>query len=189
MRKIKFPFDLDVIDLVTPELKAKILPVNEKLKAIDKDRQERAKVRRRVRVAKEEKVAEARGKENDKKAGINRDPKLSREAMDAAAVAAAASTSADAMVVDSVVPAVVVPVVEEKKEVADGELVDEPTKRAEESLLLRSVVDKELANDVGANFTAMYELAAIVTHKGASADGGEISEFFFLFLHDLTLDG
>lgn len=177
MRKVKFPFDLDVIDLLTDSLKAKVAPVNDKLKAIDKDRQERAKVRRRVRVAKEEAVAEQRGKENDKKAGINRDPALTREAMDAAAAAsalAAQASTSTAMDVDSdpVVPALPSVVVDEKKGVADGELVDEPTKRAEESMLLRSLVDKDLAADVGANFTAMYELAAIVTHKGASADGG-----------------
>ncbi|GAA5864767.1 hypothetical protein JCM1840_004892 [Sporobolomyces johnsonii] len=47
MRKVKFPFDLDAIDLVSDELKKKILPVNERLKDIEKERRERAKARRK----------------------------------------------------------------------------------------------------------------------------------------------
>lgn len=163
MRKVKFPFDLDVVDLLSPTLKKQVLPLNEKLKEVDKDRRERAKVRRRAKIAKDEKADEERGKVEDRRAGIQRDPALSAVNMAAAAAASAASSS-DAMVVDE-------PVVE-KKEAVDGELVDEPTKRAEEAALLRSLVDPELAKDVGANVTGMYELVAIVTHKGASADGG-----------------
>lgn len=160
MRKVKFPFDLDVIDLLSPTLKKQVLPLNEKLKEVDKDRRERAKVLRRAKIAKDEKADEERGKVEDRRAGIERDPALSAVNM----AAAAAASSSGAMVVDE-------PVVE-KKEVADGELVDEPTKRAEEAALLRSLVDPALAKDVGANVTGMYELVAIVTHKGASADGG-----------------
>lgn len=177
MRKVKFPFDLDVLDLVSEDLKKKILPLNEKLKDVDKDRRERAKIRRRAKVAQQEQVDEARGKENDRKAGIERDPALGAEAMAAAAAAkaakaaegdapmetdAAASTSAEAMAVDEPVKAL------------DGELVDEPTKRNEEAQLLRSLVAEDLAADVGANVSGLYELVAIVTHKGASADGGEL---------------
>lgn len=182
MRKVKFPYDLDVLDLLSEDLKKKIAPVNDKLKEVDRDRRERAKVRRRAKVAHEAKVQEERGKVSDAKAGIERDPALSAASMAAAykaaeektaaaTAAASGSTSAstsDAMVVDE-------PVVEAKPVVADGELVDEPSKRAEEVTLLKSLVDKDLAKDVGANTTGMYELVAIVTHKGASADGGESS--------------
>lgn len=176
MRKVKFPFDLDIIDLVTDDLKKRMLPVNEALKQIDKDRQERAKVRKRVKVAKEDAVNEIRKVENDKRAGINRDPELSASSM--ASAAAAKLTGADEMVIDSEsVPATgedVKMVGEDEKTTIAGELVDEPTKRAEESQLLRSLVDGELSKDVGANSTGLYELTAIVTHKGASADGGEL---------------
>lgn len=175
MRKVKFPFDLDVLDLVTPSLKARLVPVNEKLKGIDKDRAERAKVRRRARVVAQEQATEAMGKEADRKAGVEHDPALTAQAMEAAAVAGtAAGSSSDAMVVDA--PAGV-GAGEGKKPVAvlEGELVDEPSKRLEEAQLLRSLVDPGLAGDAGANCTGMYELSAIVTHKGASADGGELS--------------
>ena len=185
MRKVKFPFDLDVIDLLTDELKKQVLPANEALKQIDKDRQERAKVRRRVRVAKEEAVNDARSKVNDARVGINRDPALSAANMAIAAaekLAAANAAAGDAMVVDEA-PAVAsasveVKMEEEKKELAAGELVDEPTKRAEEAKLFSSVVSEQLRADQGANFTALYELSAIVTHKGASADGGQFASQF-----------
>lgn len=170
MRKVKFPFDLDVVDLLSDDLKRKVLPLNEKLKGVDKDRRERAKVRRRVKVAAEEKADEARGKENDRKAGIERDPALSAVAMEAAATAAAASGSGSAEASGSAAMEVDKPI-----EVKDGELVDEPTKRAEEATLLRSLVAEDLAADVGANVSGLYELVAIVTHKGASADGGAFS--------------
>lgn len=179
MRKVKFPYDLDVLDLLSEDLKKKIAPVNDKLKEVDRDRRERAKVRRRAKVAHEAKVQEERGKISDAKAGIERDPALSAASMaaaykaaeeKAAAATAAASGSAAASTSDAIV--VDEPVVEAKAVVADGELVDEPSKRAEEVALLKSLVNSDLAKDVGANTTGMYELVAIVTHKGASADGG-----------------
>lgn len=122
---------------------------------------------------------DARSKVNDARVGINRDPALSAANMAIAAaekLAAANAASGDAMVVDEV-PVVAsssvdVKMEEEKKELAAGELVDEPTKRAEEAKLFSSVISEQLRADQGANFTALYELSAIVTHKGASADGG-----------------
>lgn len=44
-RKVKFPFELDVTDLVTDELKAKLLPLNRQLKLVEKARDERRKIR------------------------------------------------------------------------------------------------------------------------------------------------
>ena len=48
-RRVKFPFELDVLDLVTPELKEKLLPLNTKLKEVEKERDERRKVRRKIK--------------------------------------------------------------------------------------------------------------------------------------------
>lgn len=143
MRKVKFPFDLDVLDLVTDDLKKRIMPLNEKFKDVDKDRRERAKIRRRAKIVKEEKAAEA----------------------GPAAVAPVQANPEDdppeAMLVD------------EASGPKEGELVDEESKRKEEVELLSKLVDPKLKEDVGANVTGMYELAGIVTHKGASADGDE----------------
>ncbi|GAA5995023.1 hypothetical protein JCM5350_005877 [Sporobolomyces pararoseus] len=54
----------------------------------------------------------------------------------------------------------------------DGELPDEATKRQEELATLLSLVHPDLEQDKGANVSGLYELVGIVTHKGASADGG-----------------
>ncbi|ORY72928.1 hypothetical protein BCR35DRAFT_307467 [Leucosporidium creatinivorum] len=140
MRKVKFPFDLDVLDLLTDDLKKRIQPVNEKFKDIDKDRRERAKIRRRAKIVKEEKAAEA-GPAPPVQANPEDDPP-------------------EAMLVD------------EPAGPKEGELVDEPSKRKEEVEVLQGLLDAGLKNDVGANVTGLYELAGIVTHKGASADGG-----------------
>jgi len=139
MRKVKFPFELDATELVTDDLKKKLVPVGEKLKECDKDRRERAKARRKM-----------------------------KKASDAAAVAAppaapAQDPSADPpeeMAVDA-------PVGE-----AAGELPDEETKRHEELATLLSLVHPDVEADKGANVSGLYELAGIVSHKGASADGG-----------------
>ena len=58
MRRVKFPEEFDALDIVTDELKEKLLPVSRKLKEIEKERSERRKVRRRTKVAKEEKEKE-----------------------------------------------------------------------------------------------------------------------------------
>lgn len=46
-RRVKFPLEFDALDIVTDDLKQKLLPVNTKLKTIDKDRAERRKIRKR----------------------------------------------------------------------------------------------------------------------------------------------
>lgn len=56
---MKFPFELDVLDLVTPELKTKILPLNSRLKDIEKERDERRKVRRKTKAKAKEDAAVA----------------------------------------------------------------------------------------------------------------------------------
>lgn len=52
-RKVKFATEFDALDVVTDELKAKLAPVSSRLKAIDKERAERRKVRKRTKVAQE----------------------------------------------------------------------------------------------------------------------------------------
>ena len=58
-RKVKFPLDLDLIDIVTPDLKAKLLPLNNKLKEIEKERDERRKTRRKSKAKQADEAAVA----------------------------------------------------------------------------------------------------------------------------------
>ncbi|BGP03291.1 Ubiquitin carboxyl-terminal hydrolase 6 [Rhodotorula toruloides] len=144
MRKVKFPFDLDVTELLTDDLKRKILPVNEKLKDFDKDRRERTKARRKMRKQAEQHDAAAKSGETAAAAPAQANP--SDDSPEQMLVDAPASTA--------------------------GELPDEETKRQEELATLMSLVHPDLEADKGANVSGLYELAGIVTHKGASADGG-----------------
>ncbi|MBW0471402.1 hypothetical protein O181_011117 [Austropuccinia psidii MF-1] len=135
MRKVKFPFSLDLLDLLTDELKAKVAPAASKIKDIEKDRRERIKIIKKRKTAQEQ---TATGQINN-----------------------------DAKAVTSEVPTggCINTQQEEEEE-------DEATIRERESAVLMSLMHPDLTNDVGANPTAQYELCGIVTHKGASADGG-----------------
>ncbi|KAG8215408.1 hypothetical protein J3R82DRAFT_9015 [Butyriboletus roseoflavus] len=58
-----------------------------------------------------------------------------------------------------------------------GELEDESVYRARELSELEALVDPELKADFGCSVTGLYELVAIVTHKGAQADSGHYIGF------------
>ena len=150
MRKVKFPFNLDLTDLLSEKLKSQVGPAASKLKDIEKDRRERIKIQKKKKIAKEESA----------KNQMAIDPSPNGSGSGAASTSAGAPT-------------------EEKKpdeKTANGhqedEEEDEATIRERESAVLMSLMDPELMNDVGTNPTAQYELCGIVTHKGASADGG-----------------
>ncbi|KAG9290938.1 hypothetical protein G9A89_011088 [Geosiphon pyriformis] len=66
----------------------------------------------------------------------------------------------------------------EAEETVDPKLIDE----------IKSLVDPELAKDIGANLTGLYELCAVLTHKGRRADSGILHNYDYL-LQDITLDG
>ncbi|WWC67636.1 uncharacterized protein I206_101546 [Kwoniella pini CBS 10737] len=106
MRKVKFPLQLDTIDLATEEVRTQLQPVNSAVKQILKERDDRAKIIKRN---------------------------------------AGKATSDDAT-----------------KEV--------DIRRDEREKIAELVKEKGIADDT--NVSGMYELYAMVTHKGASADSG-----------------
>ncbi|KAJ3755757.1 hypothetical protein EV360DRAFT_49165 [Lentinula raphanica] len=61
--------------------------------------------------------------------------------------------------------------------VAGGALEDEEIYRAREKKELEALVHPDLRADVGASTTGLYELVAIITHKGAAADSGHYMAF------------
>ncbi|KAF9528754.1 hypothetical protein CPB83DRAFT_813265 [Crepidotus variabilis] len=136
MRKVKFPEEFDALDLVTDELKNKLLPASRKLKEIEKERFERRKVRAR------------------------------RKGVDAPA-AAAAAPAAGGDVEMSDASELTSPVKE----------VDEFDHRERESGEYEKLVNESVKKDVGASETGLYDLVAIVTHKGAAADAGHYIGF------------
>lgn len=138
-RRVKFPHEYDVLDLCTDDLRKRLSPVNAALKQIAKDRDERARIRKRARTA-----ANAIA------------PSVT------AATTEPAGSTPTATATDGT----------EAAEVYTGSPEEEAAKLAEERTKLASLVDAELRSDKGANTSGLYELAAIVTHKGASADSG-----------------
>jgi ubiquitin carboxyl-terminal hydrolase 14 len=142
MRKVKFPFNLDLTDLLSDKLKSQVGPAASKLKDIEKDRRERIKIQKKKKIAKEE--------SSKNQMAIDQQPNG----------AGTPSTSSAP------------PPTEEKPGEGTQEEEDEATIREREAAVLMSLMDPELVNDVGTNPTAQYELCGIVTHKGASADGG-----------------
>ncbi|KAJ7585240.1 hypothetical protein C8J56DRAFT_950201 [Mycena floridula] len=132
MRKVKFPVEYDALDIVSDELKSKLLPVNRKLQEVEKDRAERRKVRKRMK--------------------------------NPTGVAPPSNVTAANDVPEEVVQPQV-------------ELGPEEDKRAEERIALEALVDSEIKGDVGSSWSGLYELVAIITHKGAAADSGHYIGF------------
>ncbi|KAG2078471.1 cysteine proteinase [Suillus decipiens] len=58
-----------------------------------------------------------------------------------------------------------------------GDLEEESVYRARELAELEGLVDADLKNDYGCSVTGLYDLVAIVTHKGADADAGHYIGF------------
>lgn len=154
---------------MTDELKKKLAPVNSRLREIERERAERRKVRKRVKMVKKE-------KEDDV------------EMTSVSAPAAAAASNAM-----EIIPTATAGDGSSTAPVVPGDLPDEKEAREKEVAELKALVDPTLKEDLGANVTGMYELCgewvecppwligasdediwskAIVTHKGASADGG-----------------
>ncbi|KAG5641931.1 hypothetical protein DXG03_003957 [Asterophora parasitica] len=154
MRKVKFPLEFDALDLVTDDLKAKLLPASRKLKDIEKERAERRKVRKRTKNA-------------SASAAVPAPPVATTadvEMGDATAVALVESLTGEATL-------------EKGKPIAGGELEDESVYRAKEREELEELVSEDVKRDIGASVGGLYDLVAIVTHKGAAADGGHYMGF------------
>ncbi|KDQ55955.1 hypothetical protein JAAARDRAFT_36745 [Jaapia argillacea MUCL 33604] len=157
MRKVKFSTEFDALDLVTDDLKAKLAPVNRKLLDVEKERFERRKVRRRTKGV----AAASTSKDGDVEMG---------DATSSAAPTAAPTTSTEETKAEGAED-------KGKGKLEAGELEDESVYRERELKELNALVDEGLKNDVGCSTSGLYELVAIVTHKGAAADAGHYMGF------------
>ncbi|KAG6812904.1 hypothetical protein H0H92_015456 [Tricholoma furcatifolium] len=153
MRKVKFPLEFDALDLAADDYKAKLLPASRKLKEIEKERAERRKVRKRT------KNIPAHGSSTPGPVAT-----ADVEMGDATAI-----ISTDAPTTDAVV--------EKGKTLAVGELEDESVYRAKEREELEALVNEDVKRDIGSSICGLYDLVAIVTHKGAAADAGHYMGF------------
>jgi ubiquitin carboxyl-terminal hydrolase 14 len=149
MRKVKFPFELDVTPFLSDDLKAKVIPTRNKIHEISKERDERAKIRRKAKKRKDE--------------GLPAQEQASNDAPPKAADSMAVDTSADlAASASTAVPQLGAALSDE----------EELAQREKEAREAEAAIDQSLRQDVGCNSSGLYELVGIVTHKGAAADAG-----------------
>ncbi|KAI1787341.1 cysteine proteinase [Ganoderma leucocontextum] len=156
MRRVKFPTEYDALDIATPELKEKLLPISRKLKELEKERAERRKVRKRTKAAQP-----AKDKEGDVQMGEASSSTAAQPPAESSSTSAAEGEGEG----------------EKGKAVAGAELEDESVYREKEGKELDALVHPDLKKDAGASVTGQYELVAIVTHKGAEADAGHYIGF------------
>ncbi|RKF61307.1 Ubiquitin carboxyl-terminal hydrolase 6 [Erysiphe neolycopersici] len=157
MRKVTFPEELDVVEFCTDELKKTLIPIRDKVREIRKDEEDMERARKRQKRIDEKKIA-------DEKSGIiyttpnaamdpNKDLRTKK------------SDNINNFIEDVVCK-------------SDAELEAErvaaiiSAKRE-----VHSMVKSQNLSDDGANKSGLYELRGIVTHQGASADGGHYTSF------------
>jgi ubiquitin carboxyl-terminal hydrolase 14 len=168
MRKVKFPFDLDVTPFLTDDLKAKVLPAKDKIISISKERDERMKIRRKVKARKDNALTAT-------DAARDADPKKVETSTTGGLDA---PRPADAMAVDTTTESLATTSSSSTAASAvqqpGGALTDEEELqlRVKERAEAEAAVHEDLRRDIGCNSSGLYELVGIVTHKGAAADAG-----------------
>ncbi|KAA1474156.1 cysteine proteinase [Dentipellis sp. KUC8613] len=153
LRKVKFPTEFDALSLTTDELRNHLAPANRRLMEIEKDRAERRKVRRRTKT-----TAETLQRANRERQGGD------VEMADAQPGEPSGTTAEDTEERDAA---------QKVEELAISEVAAREKEKAE----LQKLVDIKLRDDVGASQTGLYDLVAIITHKGAAADSGHYMAF------------
>ncbi|PWN50066.1 cysteine proteinase [Violaceomyces palustris] len=165
MRKVKFPFDLDATPFMTDELKKKTKATNLKIKSIEKERDERAKIRRKAKARKEE-IA---------KADAAQSKSTSTPATESSGGADVPAPSESVAMDTTDGPPEGDKAGEDAASSKLGVVVTEEEEielRKQEAQAVRDSIHPDLLGDVGANVSGLYELVGIVTHKGAAADAG-----------------
>jgi ubiquitin carboxyl-terminal hydrolase 14 len=151
MRKVTFPHELDAVEFCTDELKKALIPVRDKVREVRKDEEdvERARKRRKKNPLLDGEVPEEKKKDDSKKKPAG---------------GAAASGDGD------------VEMTETFKTDAEWE-AEKDAALLEAKKELNALIDPELRKDEGANQSGIYELRAVVTHQGASADSGHYTAY------------
>ncbi len=142
-RKVKFPVEFDALDLATDDLRAKLLPASRKLKEIEKERDERRKVRKRTKQV----SGPAPGPSVVTSVSV---PTVAGdvEMVDAATVEATSAEGA----------AGAAEVKGKDKDASEGGEEDEFSCRKREAEEFSKLIDNDVKNDIGASSTGLYEL-------------------------------
>ncbi|KAH6855300.1 hypothetical protein B0I37DRAFT_53289 [Chaetomium sp. MPI-CAGE-AT-0009] len=148
MRKVTFPHELDAVEFCTDELKKALIPVRDKVREVRKDEEDVERARKR------------------RKKNSNQEEEVPEEKKDKNKDSKKPATSADGDV-----------------EMAEAFKTDAEWEAEKDAALLEAkkelnaLIDPELRKDDGANQSGIYELRAVVTHQGASADSGHYTAY------------
>ncbi|PKS12095.1 hypothetical protein jhhlp_001392 [Lomentospora prolificans] len=156
MRKVSFPKELDLVEFCTDDLKKLLVPVRDKVREIRKDEEdiERARKRRKIRDAGAD-DAGASGEAPDDKDKEKEKPTKKDEKKSSDGDTEMTETYKTDAEIDAERDAALLAA---KKE-------------------LHSLISKELIEDEGANQSGIYDLRAVITHQGSSADSGHYTAY------------
>lgn len=157
MRKVTFPEELDVVEFCTDELKKTLIPIRDKVREIRKDEEDMERARKRQKRIDDKKIADEKSGTMDSTSNpaiqLNKDSKK-KKPEDTNNIMEDVVCKTDAEIEAERVAAIL----SAKREV-------------------HSIVKSQNLSDDGANNSGLYELRGIVTHQGASADGGHYTSF------------
>ncbi|KAK2601200.1 hypothetical protein N8I77_010667 [Diaporthe amygdali] len=149
LRKVTFPKELDILEFCTDSLKEKLIPVRDKLREVQKDEEDITRARKRRRTQPASADAPEEPVEVQKKEKEAKKPATDSDG----------DTSMETYKTD-----------------AEWEEEKASALRAAKKELL-SLVNQDLAKDEGANQSGLYELRALITHQGSSADSGHYTAY------------
>lgn len=171
LRKVTFQHEIDVTEFCTEELRKKLIPVRDRIREIRKEEEdvERAKKRQRRMQKEADDHAKTDGSvRSDEPLQKKKEKEMERESKaKGASGEGEAKTGQDTEMGGT-----------EEKFKTDEEIEAE---RAASILAskneLLSLVHPDMAKDSSANQTGLYELRALVTHQGSSADSGHYTAY------------
>ncbi|CCC08730.1 unnamed protein product [Sordaria macrospora k-hell] len=152
MRKVTFPFELDVVEFCTDDLRKALIPVRDKVREVRKEEHdiERARKRRKMNPIDGENAqgstpsSSSKDKKKDEKKPSGGDVEMTTEETFKTDAEFEAEKEAEVLAA--------------KKE-------------------LYSLINQDLLKDEGANQSGLYELRGVITHQGASADSGHYTAY------------
>jgi ubiquitin carboxyl-terminal hydrolase 14 len=176
LRKVTFQHEIDMLEFCTDELRAKLVPVRDKVREVrkeveDVERQKKRQKRRRQEM--EDDVNDKSKIKKDEPLQKKKDKEAEREAKNGTIASGSnANAKAPANGGDTTMGGT------EEVFKTDAQIDEERAvaiKKAKQELL--ASVNPEMAKDSTANQTGLYELRGVITHQGASADSGHYTAY------------
>ncbi|KAK0318361.1 deubiquitinating enzyme [Friedmanniomyces endolithicus] len=169
MKKVTFQHEIDVTEFCTEELRKKLVPVRDKIREVRKEEEDVERAKKRQKRVKAQEEIEAK----ESKVRADEPMQKLKEKAEKEKAKGTAGEGEKAANGDSAKQGP-----EEEKHKTDDELEKERAdKLASMKQDVLSAVHEDLKKDPTANQTGLYELRALVTHQGSSADSGHYTAY------------